>query len=71
MQVQSPSGTIGHIIDDAVVGNILAGTAVAIVAAKFHFCNDMVGSLHVQIIQGIEENKKGVAHIFSGPRHIV
>ena len=52
VQIQPPFGAIGHVIDDAIVCNKLAGPAVAVVPAQFLFSDKIAGSIHRKIIQG-------------------
>lgn len=46
VHILPPLGAIGHIIDDAVMGDVLTRAAVAVGAAEFHFCDNMVGDDH-------------------------
>ena len=47
VHIHSPFGTVSHIIDDAVVCNILTGTAVTIIVTQFHFCDGDFWNVHL------------------------
>jgi len=57
MQVEAPLGTIGDVINDAVVGDKLACAALTSVATQFRFCDDTIRNTHMGIIQGIDKRK--------------
>ena len=46
VQIRSPFGAIGHIIDDAFVGDKLSCAALACVAAKFRQGDEAGGDVH-------------------------
>jgi len=46
MQVHSPFGAIGHIINDAVIGDKFSCAAFTGVALEFHLCDDDIGDVH-------------------------
>ena len=58
VQIQPPFGAIGHVIDDASVGNILTGASVASIAAQFLFCDHLVGDVHRADYTRVRRNKK-------------
>lgn len=55
VQVQTPFGAIGHIVDDAVVRDKFSGAALAVLAAQFEVRNDAVLIIHAGIIQAIQK----------------
>jgi hypothetical protein len=46
MQVGSPFGAIGHIINDASISDKFSCAALACVAAQFGFCDDGIWDVH-------------------------
>ena len=58
MHFQPPPGTIGHIVDDAIMSDVLAGAAVASVTAQFHFCDDDFGGVHKGNYKGVCKKQK-------------
>jgi hypothetical protein len=46
VQVISPLGTIGYVIDDPLVCNEFSAASLSCVAAKFHFGDDGIRNVH-------------------------
>lgn len=64
VHIQPPFGTVGHIIDDAFVGDEFSCATFAGIPAEFHFGDDALGGVHGLII-----NKKSpvtTGDFFSG-----
>jgi hypothetical protein len=57
MQIRPPLRTIGHIINDAMIGDKLSGAALAGVALQFHLCNDDVWDVHARNYTWSRESK--------------
>lgn len=55
VHIQPPLGTVGHIVDSALIDDELARTALAGVVAQFAFRDKEIG--HTGIIQELDEEK--------------
>lgn len=53
VQVHPPLGTIGHVINDAMVSDKFSCPALACVAAEFHFCDNDVRDAHGRNYTGL------------------
>ena len=55
VEIKTPLGAIGNIINNSLIGDKFACAALTCVATQFRFCDDTVRDANNGIIQGIEK----------------
>ena len=66
VKISSPFGAIGHVINDAVIGDEFPCAAFARVTLQFHFCDDDVWDAHKANYTGLDHAIKKISCVRAG-----